>query len=135
MNRNAIVAIVLFILVGGVGYYLFQYNQPKNTVPQAFQETQVTISNTKEFAVTGTNFAFDPKDMSVKKGDRVKIIFKNNEGSHDFVIKEFNASTAVIRTGETTTVEFIADKAGTFEFFCSVGDHRQLGMVGKLVVE
>jgi plastocyanin len=29
----------------------------------------------------------------------------------------------------------VADKKGTFEYYCSVGQHRALGMKGKLVVE
>jgi uncharacterized cupredoxin-like copper-binding protein len=32
-------------------------------------------------------------------------------------------------------VQFVADKTGTFEFYCSVGNHRQMGMVGTLVVQ
>ena len=38
-------------------------------------------------------------------------------------------------TGQIDEVEFVVDKAGTFEYYCSVGNHRQMGMVGKLIVE
>jgi len=57
------------------------------------------------------------------------------EGTHDFVIDEFNVATKMTKTGETDTVEFIADKAGVFEYYCSVGEHRKMGMVGTLTVE
>src|SRR3989344_1759490 len=38
----------------------------------------------KEFTITGDNFSFTPSTITVKKGDRVKITFKNNKGYHDF---------------------------------------------------
>ncbi len=34
-----------------------------------------------------------------------------------------------------TFVEFTADKKGTFEYYCSVGEHRVNGMKGKFIVE
>lgn len=88
-----------------------------------------------EFDVTGTNFEFSVKEMRVKKGDTVLIRFSNEGGFHDWVIDEFNASTPRISEGGEAMVEFVADKAGEFEYYCSVGSHRQLGMVGRLIVE
>lgn len=87
------------------------------------------------FDVTGGNFWFAPNAIRVKKGDTVKIRFLNSDGFHNFVLDEFNASFEPIRTGETAEVEFVADKAGTFEYYCSVGSHRQLGQKGSLIVE
>ena len=72
--------------------------------------------------------------MSVNKGDTVKITVKNVNGTHDFKIDEFNVSTRTLNTGETQTITFVADKAGTFEYYCSVGNHRAMGMVGTLIV-
>ena len=72
--------------------------------------------------------------MSVSKGDKVKIIFKNTGGFHDFTIDEFGVRTKRINGGEEDTIEFVADKSGTFEYYCSVGDHRTLGMRGTLTV-
>jgi len=90
---------------------------------------------TKVFNIEGKPFSFTPNEIRVKKGDRVRIVFSNIEGFHDWKIDEFNAATKKINAGETDTVEFIADKAGTFEFYCSVGTHRQMGMKGNLIVE
>ena len=33
------------------------------------------------------------------------------------------------------TAEFTADKVGSFEYYCSVGSHRSMGMKGVLKVE
>ncbi|HYF05914.1 MAG TPA: cupredoxin domain-containing protein [Patescibacteria group bacterium] len=89
---------------------------------------------TKEFTVTGKNFNFSPAQITVNKGDRVRITFKNEAGFHDLKIDEFNAGTKQIDTNAEETFEFIADKTGTFDYYCSVYNHRQMGMVGKLTV-
>lgn len=90
---------------------------------------------TLTFDVNGGNFYFTPTMIKVKKGDTVKIVFKNDGGMHNWVLDEFNVTMEPNKTGETATVEFVADQVGTFEFYCSVGQHRQMGMKGTLVVE
>lgn len=89
----------------------------------------------KEFVVAGSPFKFSVSEIKVKRGDKVRIVFQNNQGMHDWVVDEFNARTKVLQAGQTDTVEFIADKTGTFEYYCSVNGHRQMGMKGNLVVE
>ena len=89
----------------------------------------------KEFTVQGDNFSFSLDEMRVSQGDTVRVTFVNDEGNHDWRVDEFNAATAIIKSGEQETIEFVADQAGTFEYYCSVGQHRQLGMKGNLIVE
>ena len=127
-------------------------DQPANNVvedmkPEEMQNTEpvpmgnkqdmanVDVSSTKEFDVQGFNFGYNIKEIKVKKGDVVKINFAVTDGFHDFVIDEFDVATQRIRDSDTDTVTFTADKAGEFEFYCSVGSHRSSGMVGKLIVE
>jgi plastocyanin len=87
------------------------------------------------FDIKGTNYEFDVKEIRVKKGDVVMINFESADGFHDWVVDEFNARTNKVQPGTKTTTTFTADKAGTFEYYCSVGSHRSHGMVGKLIVE
>lgn len=89
----------------------------------------------KEFMVSGSPFKFSLNEIKVKKGDTVKIVYTNEGGTHDWVIDEFSARTKVLQAGQTETIQFVADKTGTFEYYCSVGSHRQMGMKGNLTVE
>jgi plastocyanin len=50
------------------------------------------------------------------------------------VIDEFNVKPKQIGANAEDSVEFTADKTGSFEFYCSVGNHREMGMKGTLVV-
>ena len=110
--------------------------QPQETSTQGRNDmSSPTTPSVKEFTVSGKSYSFVPSLMKVKKGDTVRITFVNEEGMHDLVIDEFSVATKRIRGGERETVEFIANKSGTFEFYCSVGSHRALGMKGSFIVE
>lgn len=85
--------------------------------------------------VVGEQMSFSPSQIKVKRGEAVTINFASKDGLHDWVIDEFNASTKTVSAGETASVTFVANKAGTFEYYCSVANHRQQGMVGTLIVE
>ncbi len=98
-------------------------------------EPVTAAASVKEFTVSGSNMKFEPATMKVKKGDKVMITFKNVGGFHDFVLDEFNVATKRLNAGAEEVVEFTADKAGTFEYYCSVGSHRAMGMKGTLTVE
>lgn len=88
------------------------------------------------FDVEGVDFAFDVTEIIVKKGDTVTINFTSTMGYHDWVVDEFEAATEQVTPDDgVTSVTFTADEAGTFEYYCSVGNHRAQGMVGNLVVE
>ncbi len=104
------------------------------TTPAVSTSTASIVGTVKEFTVTGSSFKFTPATLTVKKGDTVKINFKNSGGLHDFVIDEFSAATPRINSGKQTSITFVADKAGTFEYYCSVGTHRAMGMKGTLTV-
>ena len=94
-----------------------------------------TSLNVSEVYVEGFNFGYSVDEIRVKQGDLVRLRFVNEGGFHDWVLDEFNASTKQLQDGEEETIEFVADRAGEFEFYCSVGEHRQMGMVGKFIVE
>jgi plastocyanin len=112
-------------------------NNSQNSNIGATSSVNVNTNNApvKSFTVTGKDFSFSPNSITVNKGDRVVINFVNAGGFHDLVIDEFNAKTPQINSGQRATIEFIADKAGTFEYYCSVGRHREMGMRGNLIVK
>lgn len=162
MNKNNYVLIsVVFLLIVISAYFVFMRNSDDSseimeqkilvnnedefmTVNESIaiesdlnneSITSEDISQVKVFEVMGSNFAFSPNEIRVNQGDRVKIVFTSQNGFHDFVLDEFDAKTSQMNSGGSETIEFVADKVGNFEYYCSVGNHRQMGMVGKLIVE
>ncbi len=95
---------------------------------------EVPVPEVKEIRVQGGNFWFAPTSITVNKGDRVKIIFENVGGiTHNLGIDGYGR-TKTISAGSTDTIEFVADKAGTFDMWCAVEGHRAAGMEGSFVV-
>lgn len=69
-------------------------------------------------------------------GEKVKLIFRDTgKMKHNLVIDELEVSTKTVGAGKEDTVIFTASKAGDFEFYCSVGNHRQLGMEGRVTIK
>ncbi len=97
--------------------------------------TAAKSPDAKEIVIEGKNYSFSPTEITVKKGEKTRVVFKNVGGMHDFRVDELNIATAVIGNGQEDFVEFTPDKNGTFEFYCSVGSHRMMGMKGTITVE
>ena len=98
-------------------------------------ETDDEVTKAVVIDMVGTDFSYDVKQITVKKGDTVTINFRSDEGFHDWVIDEFDAATQRVNEGGTTSVTFVADEIGTFQYYCSVMSHREMGMVGYLEVK
>ena len=110
--------------------------QPSTTPPPTPTPPPSSGTQTeKKFTVTGQSFSFVPGVIRVKQGEKVTITFKNTEGFHDWRIDEFSAFTNQISAGAEQTISFTADKKGSFEYYCSVGNHRALGMKVTMIVE
>lgn len=106
--------------------------------PSATPPTNTT--QVKEFTMTAY---FDPiakkplfsiNEILVKKGDLVRINITNTMGMHDITIDEFNVRQELM-LNKQEVIEFVADKAGTFTYYCSKPGHRQNGQLGTLRVE
>lgn len=146
-TSTILLVIIGLLLVGGVYYFVSgSMSQPTNSGLSTNPTPTSSIgggpggnitgtAEVKSFTVEGKPFEYSPSEIKVKQGETVQITFKNLAGFHDLTIDGLNVATKQISAGETDTVQFIADKAGTFEYFCSVGTHREQGMVGKLIVE
>jgi plastocyanin len=88
-----------------------------------------------EFDLRASNYEYDLSEIRVKMGDRVKINLINEQGEHDLVIDELEVKSKILLDNESEVIEFEANEKGIFEYYCSVGEHRQMGMVGNLIVE
>ena len=147
-NSMMIIGVIVVILLAGAGFFLLKGNTPSGSEPQSGNTGEVGLeSSPKAAEVEGTtdtvssdqvetitleagSFYYKPNEIKVKKGEKVKIVMTSKDMMHDFNIDELGVKLAVTKSGETNSVEFTPDKTGTFEFYCSVGQHRKNGQVG-----
>lgn len=94
---------------------------------------------TIEIWATAVRSHFNPDIVRVKQGDRVILHITNVEQSrdatHGFAVSNYNIQ-ASLEPGETASFDFIADKAGAFNFYCTeFCSALHLEMAGWLLVE
>lgn len=82
---------------------------------------------------------FTPEHVRVKQGDKViwhlTNIERARDATHGFCIGGYNVNLS-LEPGEAATVEFVADKPGVFNFYCTeFCSALHLEMAGYLLVE
>ena len=90
---------------------------------------------TKLPGVVTKDFKFSTRELHVKAGQSIALRLDNADaGPHSFDVDALNVHTAMPSNSSSLAL-FAATKPGTYTFYCSVGTHRQHGMVGTLVVD
>ena len=142
MNKsNLIFGLVMLLVVGGIAYAItprqvsVKSDSVKGITASSLSPSETIIKDIKEINMEAGSFYYKPNVITVKKGETVKIVMHSVSMMHDFNIDELNVKMPIVKNGDTGTVEFAANKVGTFEYYCSVGQHRANGQVGKITVE
>ncbi len=75
------------------------------------------------------------EEIRVEKGDRVILRLISSDVYHGFALPDFGINEVLVRPGELSQVDFVADKVGSFLFYCTIrcGLIHQ-DMKGKLTV-
>jgi cytochrome c oxidase subunit 2 len=92
-------------------------------------------AGTRTIEITASRFRFDPPTIEVARGERIALVLRSNDGTHGIEIKGYGLKLKIPKGGEAVRLEFVADRAGSFDFVCSEycgSGHR--GMRGKLFV-
>ena len=142
---------VAVIVIAIVGFVVMRGNKAAAPAPMQAEQSQkvkdiplgapdqksVTTGDVKEFSMTSyydeKGKWFSLKEIEVKKGDKVRIKVTNTKGTHDFTLDEYGIKK-MTPLNEEVIIEFIAEKAGEFVYYCSVPDHREGGQWGTLKV-
>lgn len=99
------------------------------------RQSEDDVGRVKTIDVIASQFEFTPATISVAEGDTVRLHLRSADRTHGIGIKAFRVKALIPKGGEAVTVEFVADRAGTFDITCSEycgSGHR--AMMGKLIV-
>ncbi|MEK6822392.1 MAG: cupredoxin domain-containing protein [Nanoarchaeota archaeon] len=106
-----------------------------STTTPSTTTTAPAAGATKEFDITARKWSFTPDTITVNKGERVILHVRSEDVTHGFSLTTFDVSET-LTAGQTTDIEFVADKAGSFNWqcnvFCGTGHG---GMKGTLIVK
>jgi plastocyanin len=87
--------------------------------------------------VVGTEFAFDPSTINLdESGTYTFHLVNDGEFEHALEIDGHGVEdeTDVIGGGETADVTVELTEEGEYEMYCPVGNHREMGMEGTVIV-
>jgi len=89
----------------------------------------------RTIVITAKNMKFNQTNptFEVAYGENVRIVFRNEDAGmrHDLVIEDLGLRTPVLQPGQEAIIEFVANTAGTFAYFCSI---HPISMRGTLQV-
>ncbi|MEE9217672.1 MAG: cupredoxin domain-containing protein [Acidobacteriota bacterium] len=109
-----------------------QRGPSSNASPVAARKT--APNRLRDFLVTAREGEITPATIKVRRGDRVRITFVSKDSTYGVKIKQYSIKRKV-KPGEPVTVEFIAEKKGTFPLRCSkLWGFKRWKENGKIVV-
>ncbi len=130
MHKQELLALcaLLIILIGfPVSVFAYQYVY----LPTTHGEIKVIDLVARAPEAGG----WDPEYITVNKGDTVRLRITSPDVVHGFAIGGMGIDVGQIVPGEVAIVEFVADEAGRFTFYCNVWcDPAHYRMRGTLEV-
>jgi cytochrome c oxidase subunit 2 len=85
--------------------------------------------------ITARRFSFEPSEVQVSVGERVRLLVRSADGVHGLEIKKFKVNKEIPRGSTPVAIEFTASEEGRFPIACSEycgKDHD--AMTGLLIV-
>ena len=87
--------------------------------------------------LTSTDFKFNPSDPTVKSGDVTFTMKNDGQTTHSLEIEDVNGQDQElegdISPGQSGTLK-VNLPPGKYEFYCPVGNHKEMGMEGEITV-
>jgi len=90
-----------------------------------------------DYTLDLASFSFTPNVIMAEPGQTLRVKLVNVGGVHDFVIDELGVASTQLQEGQEEIIEInvpMSAAGQSYEFYCSVGNHRAMGMVGTLEV-
>jgi uncharacterized cupredoxin-like copper-binding protein len=124
-------ALVLFAAIAGCG-------GDDETTTNARTSEGSTGTPVETVRVSETDFKLDPQNPRVDRPGLVAFEITNDgETTHNVEVEAPAGEVELaqdLAPGESGTLEVNLDRAGTYEWYCPIGNHRDLGMEGEIRV-
>ena len=118
---GALISTLVLVLTGGVSSRAAPKPQP----------VQIVAGSTEN------EFVFTPKEVAVLAGQPVTVtVINKGKVEHDFHIEALGVKLhSLVPPGKSASLAFTPTKKGSFEFFCLVPGHKEVGMKGVIIVK
>ncbi len=122
----------LALLLVGTGIFLAANPLIRRVLAASSAQDQAPTR--REFTLTARDYSFSPNRVEAAQDDLIKLTVQSADVAYGFAIDDYRLSRRV-PAGGSTTIEFRADRPGTFPFYSNLSnDSRHSQMRGQLVV-
>jgi uncharacterized cupredoxin-like copper-binding protein len=129
-------AIVIPLTVAACG------SDDETSSTSAATETTATESSTtvaaggETLGISETDFALNPADPTVKAGTVTFDVTNDGGTVHNLEIEGAGVEEVTSDLGPGESAQLAVDlKPGSYEIYCNIANHRELGMDGKVTVQ
>jgi plastocyanin len=102
------------------------------------EETTAAGGGGETVKVSATDFKFDPSDPTVAPGEVTFDVTNDGETTHNLEVEGPSGEAELpedLQPGDSGSVSVDLGEPGTYKFYCPVGNHEELGMVGEVTVK
>ena len=88
--------------------------------------------------VSATDFKFDPSDPTVAPGEVTFDVTNDGKTLHNLEVEGPSGEAELpedLQPGDAGSLAVDLSEPGTYKFYCPVGNHEDLGMVGDVTVK
>ena len=88
--------------------------------------------------LTATDFKFNPADPTVKPGEVTFDVTNDGETVHNLEVEGPSGEEELpedLQPGDKDELTVDLSEPGRYRFYCPVGNHEELGMVGEVTVK
>jgi len=121
-------------LVAVIGSFILgcgEMNDEEARAVNGIDEVDVDV----ELEIAGGEYYYEPDEITVEAGSEVRIIFVNEgDAGHDLVIDDVGGTEIIEPGGKDSFVFTAPEGEATLVFYCSIGNHRELGMEGEIEI-
>lgn len=100
------------------------------------RQDPATATAPREIEVVAKRFAFEPAQIEVTEGERIRLLVRSADGVHGMEIKRHKVNTVIPRGGKPVVIDFVAAAPGRYEILCNeeCGEGHET-MKGTLIVQ
>ena len=88
--------------------------------------------------MSAIDFEFDPSDPTVAPGEVTFEVTNDGEAPHNLEVEGPSGEAVLpedLQAGDSGDLPVDLSEPGTYRFYCPVGNHEELGMVGEVTVQ
>ena len=88
--------------------------------------------------MSAVDFKFEPSDPTVAPGEVTFEVTNDGEAPHNLEVEGPSGEAELpedLQAGDSGDLPVDLSEPGTYKFYCPVGNHEQLGMVGEVTVQ